>query len=86
MVAATVHCDTEPTNATVEREGLANAVDPTALHFTLNPEDGNVIEVSWSDLSYFGGVTPATLTGKKVHGEGAIVNGVLVATQVKLAD
>ena len=87
VVATTVHCDsTEPANATVEREGLANAVDPTALHFKLNPENGDAIVVSWSDLTYFGGVTPATLTGTKVHAEGVIVNGVLVATQVTLAD
>ncbi|MBC7734491.1 MAG: hypothetical protein H7306_21790 [Bacteriovorax sp.] len=86
VVAATVHCDTEPANATVEREGLANLVDLTALHFTLNPEDGNAIVVSWSDSTFFGGVTSATLSGKKLHAEGSIVNGVLVATQVKLAD
>ena len=76
----------EPGGATVDREGIASAVDPTALRFTLTPEEGVAIVVSWSDATYFGGVSPATLSGKKVHAEGSIVNGILVATQVKLED
>jgi len=86
VVATKVQCEGEPGGATVEREGIASAVDQVALRFTLTPEEGNVIVVSWSDATYFGGVSPATLAGKKVHAEGSIVNGVLVARQVRLND
>lgn len=86
VVASKVQCAAEPVGATVEREGLASAVDPNALRFTLTPEAGGAIVVSWTNLTYFGGLSPATLAGQKVHAEGSIVNGVLLATQIKLND
>lgn len=84
VVAATVHCEGEPADAIVEREGVARAVDTVARRFTLTPEQGNSITVTWTDSTYFGGLSPASLAGKKVHLEGSLVNGVLVATKVQL--
>ena len=86
VVASKVQCEAEPVGATVEREGIASAIDSTGLRFTLTPEEGGDIVVSWTDSTYFGGVSPATLAGKKVHADGSIVNGVLLATQIKLND
>jgi hypothetical protein len=86
VVADSVKCEAESSDATIEREGLASAVDSAARRFTLSPEDRGSISVVWTDSTYFGDVTPASLAGKKVHVEGSIVNDVLVATQVKLDD
>ena len=76
----------EPVGATIEREGLASAVDVAARRFSLTPENKVPIVVGWTDLTFFGGVVPASLTGRKVHVEGSVVSGVLMATQVKVDD
>ena len=86
VVAAKVHCEGEPVGATIEREGLASAVDVAARRFSLTPENKVPIVVGWTDLTFFGGVVPASLTGRKVHVEGSVVSGVLMATQVKVDD
>lgn len=86
VVAATVHCEGEPAGAIVEREGVASSVDLLARRFTLTSEQGSVTPVTWSDSTYFGRVSPASLAGKKVHVEGSIVNGVMAATKVQVDD
>jgi Domain of unknown function (DUF5666) len=84
--ASSIQCSNEPAEATVEREGIAGTVDVTAKTFQITPEKGPAINVKWTDATYFGGLTTATLSGKKVQAEGALVGGVLTATKVKLND
>jgi hypothetical protein len=84
--ATSIQCGEEPAEATVEREGIAGTVDVTAKTFQITPEKGPAINVKWTDATYFGGLTAATLSGKKVQAEGALVGGVLMATKVKLND
>jgi hypothetical protein len=84
--ASSIQCGDEPAEATVEREGIAGTVDVTVKIFQITPEKGPAINVKWTDATYFGGLTPATLSGKKVQAEGALVGGVLMATKVKLND
>jgi Domain of unknown function (DUF5666) len=82
--ASSIQCGDEPAEATVEREGIAGTVDLPAKTFQITPEKGAAINVKWTDATYFGGLTAATLSGKKVQAEGALVGGVLMATKVKL--
>jgi hypothetical protein len=84
--AQTVKCESEPSGATVEREGKASAVDTVALTFSLTSESGTVTSVHWTSLTFFGGVTPATLAGKSVEVEGTFSGSVLNATKVKFDD
>lgn len=84
--ASSIQCSDEPALATVEREGIAGTVDAAAKTFQISPEMGAPINVKWTDATYFGGLTVATLSGKKVQAEGALVGGVLMATKVTLND
>ena len=83
VVATTIHCESEPGDASVEREGIAGGVDSVARTFSLAVEHGAPVPVRWSDTTYFGGVTPDTLAGRKVQVEGSFVDGVLVARKIK---
>ena len=82
VVARTVHCEDEPSNATVEREGVAGAVDAAAGSFRLTPEQGPVVSVRWTGTTYFGNLTPQTLAGNKVQVVGTLVGGVLMASKI----
>lgn len=84
VIAQSVHCEDEPDDATVERKGRAGSVDATARRFVLTPSSGGTITVSWTDVTYFEAVTPATLADQLVEVEGRLVDGVLVATKVQL--
>jgi hypothetical protein len=84
VVAQTIHCENEPSGSTVEREGIAGAVNISGMGFSLLPENGSSVSVTWSSATFFGGVTPQTLSGKKVHVEGSLVGATLVATKIKL--
>ncbi len=84
VVAQTIHCENEPSGSTVEREGNAGAVNISGMGFSLLPENGSALSVTWTATTYFGGVTPQTLSGKKVHVEGSLVGTTLVATKIKL--
>ncbi len=84
--ASSIQCGDEPAEATVEREGIAGTVDAAAKTFQITPEKGAPINAKWTDTTYFGGLTVATLSGMKVQAEGALVGGVLMATKVKLND
>jgi hypothetical protein len=84
--ASTIECQNESSGSTVEREGTASAVDQTARSFKLTPEGGAAITVTWSDTTYFGRVTAATLAGKSVQVEGALVSGNLVARKITVDD
>ena len=86
VVAKKVHCEDEPDGVSVEREGIAGGVDTAARRFELAPEHGAPVPVRWTDATYFGGVTPATLAGRKVQVEGSFVDGVLEARKVKGED
>jgi hypothetical protein len=86
VVAKSVHCEDEPDDASVEREGIAGSVDTAARQFELSLEHDAPVPVRWTDATYFGGVTPATLAGRKVQVEGSFVDGMLEARKVKGED
>jgi hypothetical protein len=85
VIAGQVACESEPAGGTVEREGMANSVDPSAMTFVLT-DKGKTQVVSWNAQTFFRNLTPATLNGQKVNVEGVLVNGVLNASKVKLDD
>lgn len=87
VLARSIDCEGESSGSTIEREGVASAVDVGARAFTLTPDGRPAIRVSWSDSTFFGdGLTPATLAGTKVQVEGSIVSGDLVAAKIKRED
>jgi hypothetical protein len=87
VVATTIHCESEPSGGTIERQGRSSAVDTVSRTFTLTPEQGSALTVRWGDTTYFGtGLTPATLSGKTIDVQGSFVGTVLVATKLKLDD
>ena len=84
--ALTIQCEGESSGSTVEREGKASAVDLVARTFVLTPEGRSPITVSWTDTTFFGGVTPATLAGRSVEVQGSLIGGGVAAMKVKLDD
>jgi hypothetical protein len=86
VMAKKIACKDEPVGAVIERKGVASAVDPATSSFTLTPSGKAPLAVTWSTLTYFGSVTPQTLSGKTVEVVGTLVNGVLQATKVKVED
>lgn len=83
--AKTVQCESESSGSTVERTGVASAVDTAARAFVLTRSSGP-ISVVWSDNTFFSGVTPQTLTGKTVQVQGQLSGAVLNASKVELED
>jgi hypothetical protein len=70
VIATRVQCEGEPPGATVEREGTVASVDAGARRFVLATQPGGAtVNVSWSDLTFFRGVAPDTLAGKRVEVE-----------------
>jgi hypothetical protein len=86
VVARKVECKDEPTDASVEREGRASAVDLAGKTFLLAPEHGDSISVKWTATTYFGGLTPQTLNGAKVQVEGVLSGATLTASKIKGGD
>lgn len=86
VIAKKIACKDEPAGAVIERKGVASAVDPAGSSFTLTPAGKPPLAVTWSALTYFGSVTPQTLSGKTVEVVGTLVNGVLQATKIKVDD
>jgi len=86
VLARELHCEDEPSGASVEREGIAAAVDTAGSSFNLVPEKGAAIAVKWTSATYFGGLTATTLSGQKVQVEGSFVDGVLMARKIKVDD
>ena len=86
VVATTVICQAEPSGGTVERQGVAGSVDPVGRTFVLTRGQDAPLNVQWTDTTYFGRVTPATLSGQTVQVEGTFVGSVLVASKVKIDD
>jgi len=86
VLAHSVHCEDEPSGATIEREGVVAAVDLAAATLSLVPEHGLSVSVQWTAGTYFGGVTPQTLLGKKVSVEGTLSGSMLIAKKIKLGD
>lgn len=82
VMAKSVHCEDEPSDATVERKGVAESVDSAGQLFVLRPSSGDPLNVRWTSTTYFKNVTAATLAGQRVEVEGKLVNGVLVAQKV----
>ena len=83
VLATKVHCEDEPSGATVEREGVAGSVDTAGSTFVLT-RSGAALTVRWTSQTFFGNVTPDTLAGARVGVEGFMADGVLVAQKVKL--
>lgn len=82
VVASSVHCEAEPSGATVQRHGVAGSVNPVARSFVLTTSGGPV-SVQWSDRTYFEGTSVSDLPGRTVEVDGSFVNGVLVATKIE---
>ena len=57
----------------------ASAVNAGAMSFTLTPKSQPAISITWTSKTYFGNVTPSTLSGKTVNVEGTQSGGVLTA-------
>ena len=83
VIAKSVHCEDEPSGATVERKGTAGSVDLAAQRFVLTLSGGATLNVSWSGVTFFEDVTPATLAGQRLEVEGKLVDGVLVAKKIQ---
>lgn len=82
VIAKSVHCEDEPDDAVVEREGTASSVDPATRRFTLTLSGGATLPVSWSDVTFFENVSAATLAGQRVEVEGKLVDGVMQARKI----
>ena len=86
VIAQELHCESDPVDGVVEREGKAGTVDAIAKTFVLTSEGGRLQVVRWTADTFFRTVTADTLDGKMLGVEGTLSNGVLVASKVKLAD
>lgn len=84
VIAKSVHCEDEQEGDTVEREGLAGAVDAAASRFVLTTSRGDALSVQWSDSTYFAGIDVATLDGARIEVEGHFEGDVLIAHEVHL--
>lgn len=71
--------------SSVERKGVAGAVDAAARTFTLSGTTAT--SVRWSDATWFiSPLTAGTLNGQRVEVEGVMSANVLVASKIKLDD
>jgi len=86
VMAKTVQCQSESSGSTVERSGVASAVDASAKSFTLTPKSGSAVAVKWGDSTFFGALTPQSLTGKTVQVEGQFSGSVLNASKIEAGD
>lgn len=86
VIATSVRCEMESPGATIQRSGVASAVDTTATSFVLSASSGTSIAVSWNAITFFNGVSPALLAGKRVEVQGEFLNGVLVAQKIRIDD
>lgn len=84
VIAKSVQCKEAPTDATIERKGVAGSVDTATRRFVLTRAGGSIQTVSWTDLTYFRNVTPVTLAGQQVEVTGQLVDGVLVAKKIQV--
>ena len=91
VVATAVKCESVVRGVSiVDRIGTASNVDTTGLTFTLTPANTSggsptPITVRWTSLTYFLGVTPATLAGATVDVQGVLdtTNNQVLALKVK---
>jgi len=83
VIARSVHCEDEPADAVVERQGVAGSVDPAARRFVLTLEGGGTLAVQWSELTYFEGMSAAELDGRRVEVEGRLADGVMQARKIE---
>ena len=86
VTATEIECSSEGSDSTVDREGVATSVDTVAATFTLLRGGSTSVPVAWSSLTYFGNVTPQTLSGAQVEVEGVMAGGVLQASKIKRDD
>ena len=90
VLASRVECKLEPSDAVVEREGLAREVDTTARTLRLaSLADPQGIRVQWGELTVFRDLQPTTdsLQGRRLEVEGIFrADGVLLARRIKADD
>lgn len=88
VIATTVQCGDEPRGASIGREGVSSTVNADANTFvlTLTGTSAVSVTVSWNAQTYFRDVAPYELDGKTIGVEGNLVNGVLVASKIKLEE
>ena len=86
VIARKIECKDAPAGAVIERKGVASAVNLAGTSFTLTAVGEPPVKVVWTSLTFFRTVTPQTLAGMTVEVEGALVNGELQATKVKVDD
>jgi Domain of unknown function (DUF5666) len=85
VIAKEIHCEAEPGDATLEREGLIGNVDLAAKRFTITRQ-GVVTAAAWTDATFFSGGTAQTMSGKLAHALGPLVSGVLTASRIEIED
>jgi hypothetical protein len=86
VIATEVHCQSEPSGATVERTGIASDVDAAAGTFLLTPSLAAPIQVRWTANTLFEDVSAATLAGKRVQVQGQFNGSVLTAQKIEADD
>ena len=84
VVAERLRCVASAVGRVVTIEGLAGDVSSAARSFTLAPSGGPVRTVGWTDLTYFDGVTPATLAGRTLSVDGFGDGNSLTAIKIRL--
>lgn len=85
LKAVSVKCESlKDTVSVLGRHGVVSQLDAAALTFTLKTEKES-ISVKWNTATTFVRVTAASLDGKIVNVEGTMVNGVLQAEKIILA-
>ncbi len=83
--ASSVKCEeVKDTRSILGRRGLASKVDAAAKSFTLTTEKETLV-VKWTDKTMFVHASADALEGKKVTVEGRLINGVLQAEKIVLA-
>lgn len=83
--ASSVKCEeVKDTKSIVGRHGLASKVDVAAKSFTLTTEK-ETLAVKWTEKTMFVRATADALEGKKVTVEGRLINGVVQAEKIVLA-
>jgi len=84
--ARKIACEDSPSGGVITFEGVASAVDINARTFTLSASGKPARNVAWTDTTYFGSLTPATLAGREVKVDGYFEGTTLIATKIRRDD
>lgn len=94
LEADSIKCQPEPSGSVVERDGTIQSVNLGSRSLRMAVDgSGTVVEVRWSDTTYFRGLKPDALAkGSSLYVEGKLTAGsnggpaVLIATKIKKYD